>query len=151
MPLAGTQASTDLHIVQEESSQASAMFLAWLMGQPTGLRLLAASTPAALVVPPLQTLRHLILNANGFEDAAIAAVSQLRGLQTLKLAAKDNHKCESPKPASIHSSSVCTMQHFTELKRVHHQRNLDARYRIHASLQDVPANVASSLTMVHPK
>ncbi|BDA50193.1 hypothetical protein COCOBI_15-3220 [Coccomyxa sp. Obi] len=72
----------------EENSQASAMFLARLMGQPTGLRLFAATMPVALVVPPLQTLRHLALKADAFEDAAIAAVCHLHGLLTLKLAAK---------------------------------------------------------------
>ena len=35
-------------------------------------------------------LRHLILMADAFDDAAIAAVCQLRDLQTLKLASKAN-------------------------------------------------------------
>lgn len=80
--------------MQEKGSHASAMFLAWLMCQPTGLRLLSIKAPAVRVVPLLRKLRHLILSADAFEDAAIAAISQLHGLQTLKLASKDTPMCD---------------------------------------------------------
>ncbi|BDA47953.1 hypothetical protein COCOBI_11-2100 [Coccomyxa sp. Obi] len=81
-------------ILQGESTPASSMHLTWLMSQTTCLRIISAETPTALVMPPLQTLRHLVLVADKFEDAAVAAVSQLHGLQTLKLASKDNPTCD---------------------------------------------------------
>lgn len=74
----------------EENVPACTMFLAWLIttGHPSRLRVFWADGLTALVVPPLQTLCHLILAADIFTDAAIAAVCQLRSLKTLKLASR---------------------------------------------------------------
>lgn len=81
-------AALNVRDVQEISYPAYAMFLTWLLSQATGLRLLAVTARCAFLVPPLRSLRHLLIEVDSIEDAAIASVCQLRCLQTLKLAAK---------------------------------------------------------------
>ncbi len=109
--------------MQEESSPASTVFLAWLMCQPTGLRLIAANTSAALVVPPLQTLRHLLVEADTYGDAAVAAVCQLRGLQTLRLASKDNTMCVKT-CINLTGAACAQCSTLRDVKGVHAQRKL---------------------------
>ena len=71
--------------LKDDRSPTSAMLLTWLLAQAPALRLLSIQQPRAFVVPPIRNLRHLVVTSQEFPAIMVAAIRQLRMLQTLWL------------------------------------------------------------------
>lgn len=71
--------------MKDEWNPANPMFMTWVLAKASSLRLLSLKKPTALALPPIQNLRHLIMDSNEFPVTVCTAIRQLRMLQTLRL------------------------------------------------------------------